>query len=40
MRLGGKDGVQLEDWPNSVQEEMKAGKVIRPDGRAPEHNDI
>ncbi len=39
MGLGGS-GVQLEDWPESVQKEMKMGKIVRPDGRIPEHHDL
>lgn len=33
-------GVQLDDWPTSVQTEMSEGKIVRPDGQHPEHRNV
>lgn len=35
-----KSGIQLEDWPESAQKEMNEGKIIHPDGRHPEHDNV
>lgn len=32
--------INLSDWPVSVQNEMKRGTEIHPDGRHPEHQNV
>ena len=30
--------IQPSDWPGSVQDDIRQGRVIHPDGRHPEHH--
>lgn len=34
------NAVLSNEWPGTVQDEMKEGQVVHPDGRRPEHPNV